>query len=129
MKRVLQSVIKQKIAVTLLRVVRTFKYARLLVPVCVILSCLSCGKKIEPLKGTKWKLAGLYYADTDRLRIIEDDICEECLTFTFITNKRAQLGNNYMDISDGNVILGKWYTDGPSVLWIWRITCSLDTSS
>ena len=104
----------QKIAVILLRVVRNFKYAKLLVPALVILFCLSCGKKIEPLKGTKWKLAGLYYADTDRLRIIEDDICEECLTFTFITNKRALEGNSnnhYIDLSDGNVIIGEGYGD------------------
>ena len=68
----------QKIAVILRRVVRNFKYAKLLVPALVILFCLSCGKKNEPeaeteteesllppnLKGTKWKVEGIWYEES-----------------------------------------------------------------
>ena len=97
MKRVLQSVIKQKIAVTLLRVVRNFKYAKLLDPVCVILFCLSCSKKNETeesllppnLKGTKWKLEGIWYGKSEVFRELEPLDCEKCYTLAFDTDTTA----------------------------------------
>ena len=41
------------------------------------------------LKGTKWKLEGLYYSETNRLKEFESENCKECYTFTFITDTTA----------------------------------------
>ena len=48
------------------------------------------------LKGSKWKLAGLYHSETDILRIIEPLDCKECYTFTFTSNTKAK-GNILID--------------------------------
>ena len=41
------------------------------------------------LRGSKWKLAGLYHSEIDRLRVIEPD-CRDCYTLTFATNTTAK---------------------------------------
>jgi len=43
------------------------------------------------LKGSQWKLAGLYSSETERLTIPDEN--EECFTLTFFSDDRAQRGS------------------------------------
>ena len=42
-----------------------------------------------PLKGTKWKLAGIVDKETGTLKVLEPKECEECFTLTFDTDYTA----------------------------------------
>ena len=64
------------------------------------------------LKGTQWKLAGLYHSETSFLRVIEPIECKECYTFTFTTDTSTiggTKGDDYsftLHISGNNIFAG-----------------------
>jgi hypothetical protein len=43
----------------------------------------------NPLRGTKWKLAGIVDTKTETLKELEPKDCEDCYTLTFLTDKIA----------------------------------------
>ena len=49
-----------------------------------------CEKSKLKLKGTTWKLDGIYNADTKELKVLAPIECEDCYSFTFDTDSTAQ---------------------------------------
>ena len=49
-----------------------------------------CEKSKLKLKGTTWKLDGIYNIDTKELKVLAPIECEDCYSFTFDTDSTAQ---------------------------------------
>ena len=60
----------------------------LLVAAIVVLG--GCEKSKLKLKGTTWKLDGIYNIDTKELKVLAPIECEDCYSFTFDTDSTAQ---------------------------------------
>jgi len=78
----------------------------------VMFLCVSCKNKNEisyednlNLKGTKWKLELISYAESNIFRVLEPVDCEECYTLIFDTNTTAK--GFVVDTPVGLIISGK----------------------
>ncbi len=67
---------------------RTLPAVILFVAAVVVLG--GCEKSKLKLKGTTWKLDGIYDIDTKELKVLAPIECEDCYSFTFDTDSTAQ---------------------------------------
>lgn len=73
------------------RVLEAFSAVILLVGAFIVINFSGC-EEVEPikLKGTTWKLKGIYNANTKEFKVLAPEECNDCYSFTFDTDTTAK---------------------------------------
>lgn len=73
------------------RVLEAFSAVILLVGAFIVINFSGC-EEAEPikLKGTTWKLKGIYNANTKEFKVLAPEECNDCYSFTFDTDTTAK---------------------------------------
>jgi len=100
------------------RVLEAFSAVILLVGAFIVINFSGC-EEAEPikLKGTTWKLKGIYNANTKEFKVLASEECNDCYSFTFDTCDKTPS----FDFTKGSVL----FTSGHTASSIFKISVKL----